>query len=92
MYFKSKTISFLLLGSTSFICSKVFFSLLDDPEGPNLFIVAVLAGVMFTLSLLGYTSHVSASSFKRLLFGMVIQMITAIFLYVLLDVYTLKTF
>lgn len=84
MYFKSKKISYVLLGLTSLVSSRGFFALLNDPEGPNLLIVSVLAFVMFTLSIAVYAFTLSISGLKRLLLGVVIQMVIVIFLYVFL--------
>ncbi len=47
MHPKHKKLALLLLGIISLTCSKIFFFLLDDPEGPNLLIVTVLALVIY---------------------------------------------
>ncbi len=51
MHFKSKKTSLVILGLASLVCSRFIFSLIDDPEGPNLLIVVVLATVIFSVSL-----------------------------------------
>ncbi len=51
MYSKSKKISLLILGIASLICSRATFFFIDDPEGPNLLIVSVLAAIIFFAAL-----------------------------------------
>lgn len=84
MYFKSKKFSFLLLGFSSFVCSRVFFLLLNDPEGPNLLIVLALAGIMFAISLSVYIFNASISELRRLLLGVCTQVMAVILLYIFL--------
>ena len=54
LYFKSKTISLVILAVTAIICSRTLFALFNDPEGPNLLIVTVLTLVVYGLSLAAY--------------------------------------
>lgn len=52
MILKSRLKIYLsLLGIGSLICSRVIFLFIDDPEGPNLFIVIVLASILYFSSL-----------------------------------------
>ncbi len=62
MYFKSKLISLLILAITATLCSRVMFALFNDPEGPNLLIVMVLAAFVFLLSLAVYFFNPSPKS------------------------------
>lgn len=55
MYFKSKKISLVILGITALICSRILFALFNDPEGPNLLIVTVMALFIYFLSLTVYS-------------------------------------
>jgi hypothetical protein len=54
MDFKSKNISLVILGITALLCSRISFYFFNDPEGPNLLIVVVLAIAIFFLSLAAY--------------------------------------
>lgn len=38
----------LLLLLTAFVCSRLLFFFIDDPEGPNLLIVTVLASILYS--------------------------------------------
>lgn len=51
MYFKSKKLPLLILTITSLACSRIIFFFFNDPEGPNLLIVIVLAIVIYFLTL-----------------------------------------
>lgn len=57
MYFKSKKISLLTLGVAALVCARAMFLCIDDPEGPNLLIVTVLAVFVYALSLATYSSN-----------------------------------
>jgi hypothetical protein len=50
MTFISKK-TLVILAVASFICSRAVFFFIDDPEGPNLLIVFVLAGIIFLVVL-----------------------------------------
>ncbi|HEX4799454.1 MAG TPA: hypothetical protein VFV22_02890 [Candidatus Paceibacterota bacterium] len=47
---KKVTRKSLILAVVSLACSRATFMLIDDPEGPNLLIVVVLAGVIYFLA------------------------------------------
>jgi hypothetical protein len=49
--FKSKKVALLLLAIASMMLSRLFFVFVNDPEGPNLLIVTVLAAIIFFVSL-----------------------------------------
>lgn len=51
MYFKLKKSSLVILAVTATVCSRVMFALFDDPGGPNLLIVTVMALIVYCLSL-----------------------------------------
>lgn len=50
----SKKSAVITLGLLALVCSKVFFWLIDDPEGANLLIVLVVALFLFLASLFAY--------------------------------------
>lgn len=47
MNFKSKKIMLFILAIVAMVCSRAVFMFVNDPEGPNLLIVTVLAAVIF---------------------------------------------
>lgn len=65
MYFKLKKTSLLILGLTSLALSRGMFWFFDDPEGPNLLVVIVTAGTIFSLSLLLPSFYHSSSLDKN---------------------------
>ncbi len=97
MYFKSKKISLLILAVTAMVSSRAMFLFIDDPEGPNLLIVTVLAAIIYFLSLGVYRfnpstqsvlkniSHTALIGLKRLLFAVFIQIVIVTILYFCLE-------
>ena len=87
MYFKSKRTSLIILGITSLLCSRAWFALLNDPEGPNLLIVTVLAAIIYGLSLVAYVYYPSPklAGLKRLLLAILTQIIIVTGLYFFLN-------
>ena len=83
MNLKSKRLTLLILGITAMVCSRAMFVFFDDPEGPNLLIVTILAGVLYFLSLAAYSLNLSG--FKKFVLAIFIQIIIAISLYFLLS-------
>ena len=82
LYFKSKNISIAVLVATAIICSRMLFFFFNDPEGPNLLIVAGLAIVVFFLSWAIYIfSPIKINGIKRLLAVIGIQLLSVIGLY-----------
>ena len=89
MYFNLRKTSLVILGVTSVVCSRVMFVFFDDPEGPNLLVVMVVALVLYILSLIAYSprismrnifQHDSVSSIvnlKRLSIAIFVQIIAA---------------
>lgn len=60
-----------LLGVVSVVCSRTVFFFIDDPEGPNLLVVGVLAALIFsfvvaTFVWLGWLHMVMENIIKRL--------------------------
>jgi hypothetical protein len=85
MYFKSKKISLITLGITALICSRALFFFFDDPEGPNLLIVTVMALILYFVSLAVYRFNLSLTGLKRLLLAILIQVLLVAGLYVCLS-------
>lgn len=85
MYFKSKKISLLILGITSIMFSRVMFSFFNDPEGPNLLVVLVMAAIIYFLSLIAYLFNSSLAGLKRILVVICIQIIIAAGFYFFLN-------
>jgi hypothetical protein len=87
MYFKSKTISLVILGATSLVVSRAMFAFINDPEGPNLLIVTVLAAVIYCVSVAGYAWYPSAklAGLTRLLGAVVFQILLVAGLYLFLS-------
>lgn len=80
----SKKSSMLILGITALVGSRTFFALLNDPEGPNLLIVAVLAVILYFLSSLAVRLVGSSTSgLKRVLLTILIQIILVAVLFFL---------
>ncbi len=79
MYFKSKKISLLILGFTAIVCSRTMFVSFDDPEGPNLLIIMVMAGIVYFVSLTAYLTNFSG--IKKLLLAILIQIVIVTTLY-----------
>ena len=77
MYFKSKTVSLVILAVTAMVCSRVMFATFNDPEGPNLLIVTVMAGILYFLSLSVYAFNLPITALKRLFLAVVIQVLIA---------------
>ncbi|MBX4206405.1 hypothetical protein KW784_01300 [Candidatus Parcubacteria bacterium] len=75
MNFKSKKTGLLILGITSLVCSRAFFAFLNDPEGPNLLIVVVLAAVVYLLSVAAYSFGPVSTGFKRLMLAIFVQIL-----------------
>jgi hypothetical protein len=59
------------------------FALFDDPEGPNLLVVTVMAAVIYLMSLAAYLSNVYPllTGFKRTFATIFIQIFIATALY-----------
>ena len=85
MYLKAKKTSLLILGVTSLLCSRTMFYFFNDPEGPNLLIVMVMAVILYALSSAVYLLGPSTTSLKKLLLAISIQIIIVTGLFYLLS-------
>ena len=83
MYFKSKKISLVTLGLIAILCSRAMFFFFNDPEGPNLLIVLVMATILYFLSQIAYLLNLSIPSLKRLLLAISIQILVVTVLFLL---------
>jgi hypothetical protein len=82
LYFKSKKISLVILAATAIICSRMLFFFFNDPEGPNLLIVASFALAVYLLSSAIYIFGPSQiNGVKRLSAVIGIQILSVIALY-----------
>lgn len=61
MYSKSEKMHLLIVGITALVCSRSMFFFFDDPEGPNLLVVMVMAIAIYFLSLRIHSLFLSAS-------------------------------
>ena len=80
----SKT-SLLILGITSLVCSRAMFYFFNDPEGPNLLVVTVMALIVFFPSLAAYSFVPSVTGLKRLLVAIAVQVMIVTGAYLLLS-------
>lgn len=83
----TKHIPFLVLVVTAFSLSRGMFALFNDPEGPNLLIVTVLAAIILGMSLAFnyfYSSTMAITSYTRLAVALFVQIVTVSVVYLLL--------
>ena len=79
---KSKKISLMVLGVTAIICSRMLFFFFNDPEGPNLLIVAALAMAIYFLSFVAYVFVPSKmKELKKVSVVVCVQILSVIGLY-----------
>jgi len=64
-----------ILGVVALILSRLSFVFIDDPEGPNLLIVVVLALVLYALSLVSYKLYKSSKLAAKLSFAAAVQIV-----------------
>lgn len=73
-------IEFITLGLLALVCSKVFFWLINDPEGANLLIVLIVAAFLFLASLLVYR-FTRITHTQQWIAAALVQILLAIILY-----------
>ena len=78
---ESKKASSLLLVITAFVCSRTLFFLFNDPEGPNLLIVTVLALLLYGASVIAWRFIPATNTSKKLLFAICTQLLIVTALY-----------
>lgn len=79
----SKKTSLVILGVIALILSRVLFALFNDPEGPNLLVVVVMAVILYLASLIPQAFHraTEQSGQKKLVLGLLIQIVIVAVLY-----------
>jgi hypothetical protein len=83
MQIDTKKTSLLLLVITAFACSGTLFRLFDDPEGPNLLVVTVLALLLYGASFIAWEFTPATTASKKLLCGVGTQLLIIAGLYVI---------
>jgi len=63
--------------------SRLFFFLINDPEGPNLLIVCVLSALVYMVSVCLYTFGPEIGERKKFLMAVLAQFLLVIILYLL---------
>ena len=71
----------VLPGITSLICSRTMFAFIDDPEGPNLLVVVVVAAILYILSFVMTLFTLPITSNRRVLLMIFLQVVLAAGLY-----------
>ena len=69
----------LIQAITAVVCSRAMFAFFNDPEGPNLLVVTVMAAVIYLVSSAVYLSNIypSLTGFKRSSATIFIQILVA---------------
>jgi hypothetical protein len=80
MQFTARKTSLLLLGITALVSSRTLFFLFQDPEGPNLLIVTVLAAMLYIASFIVWR-FIPATTTKKLLLAVCTQVVIVTALY-----------
>lgn len=78
-----KKSSLLTLGVTSVEFSRLMFHFFDDPEGPNLLVVMVVAAIVYVTSLTTYLFRTVAPERAKLVLAIFIQVTLVTCLYFL---------
>ena len=78
---KSKRTSLLLLVVTALVFSRALFFFFNDPEGPNLLIVTVLALILYSASFIAWRFIPARTASRKLLFGICMQLLIVTGLY-----------
>ena len=71
----------LLLVVTALVCSRALFFFFNDPEGPNLLIVTVLALILYGASFVAWRFIPATTACKKLLFAICTQLLIVTGLY-----------
>jgi hypothetical protein len=72
-----KKTSLLILALSSVACSRAVFLFLDDPEGPNLLTVFVLAAVLLAPSFALYSLQSPSAESRRVVLAICLQLALA---------------
>ncbi len=81
----SKKTSQVILAVTALILSRLLFALFNDPEGPNLLIVVVMAVILYLASLIPqvFRRATEQGRQKKLVLGLFIQIVIVVVLYLI---------
>ncbi len=80
-----KKASLITLGLTSLTLSRAWFALINDPEGPNLLIVIVLAAILFVIARATFKPlSVKWGSLKGVATAIGVQIVVGVLLYMVL--------
>lgn len=82
--FLSRKTSLVFLFAIAAVASRTLLVSFDDPEGPNLLIVSVLALVVYGVSLLGYRRGTASTVLKNFMTAILIQALLLASFYFLL--------
>ncbi len=83
MLFASRKRTLLILGVPAVLLSFALFHSFDDPEGPNLLVIAVGAAIIYGVSLAAYAFATSVTDAKRFGLAIIVQILTVFILYFL---------
>jgi len=83
MPLKSNRTSLLLLAVTAIVCSQALFFFFNDPEGPNLLIVTVLALILYSASFIAWRFIPATTASKKLFFAICTQLLIVTGLYMI---------
>jgi hypothetical protein len=81
MFLNSKKTSLLLLGITALVSSRTLFFLFNDPEGPNLLVVTVLALILYIASCIVWRFVPAKTASQKLLLAICAQVVIVTGLY-----------
>lgn len=82
-FFSAHKNELVILAITALVLSRTMFFFFDDPEGPNLLIVMVVAVMTYLPSLAVYSFRTLATGAKKFWLAMSIQILVIVGLYVL---------
>lgn len=81
----SKRPALFILGLTAIVCSRIMFVFFNDPEGPNLLVVGVLAAIVYLVSLgVYFYMPLTTTGFKKALLTVAAQILLVVVLYFVL--------
>jgi len=68
---------------TALVCSRALFFFFNDPEGPNLLIVTVLALILYSASFIAWRFIPATTAGKKLFFAICTQLLIVTGLYMI---------
>jgi drug/metabolite transporter (DMT)-like permease len=79
-----KKFPLIILSIGALICSRIMFTLFNDPEGPNLLVVIGMAVIVYGVSLAAYLYNTLVTGSKRLIVAFFVQILVVIVFYLFL--------